>query len=76
MTQSDVLKVLKKRNKWMSVKEIAKELRVENGSVIRALNSMFKYGEVFKRKAKKNSYWGHEWKTKELSNSQTEMRNF
>lgn len=64
MSQDGILKVLKKHKKWMNTKEIAKKLKIENGSTLRALNSLYKYKEVFKRKIKRDNYWIYEWKIK------------
>lgn len=46
----------------MDAKEMASKLKVETGSVIRALNSMYKYEEVFKRVIKRGNHWIYQWK--------------
>jgi DNA-binding MarR family transcriptional regulator len=67
MTQADVLKILKRENRWMLVKEIADELGISTGSAACNLNKLYKYGEVFKDEDPKKRFGGLPilWKTKE-----------
>lgn len=46
MGQGDILKLLKKKKKPMTTKEISKELGISNGAVSRSLKSLSYYGEV------------------------------
>lgn len=50
MCQAEVLKVLEKEKRWMTVKEIEEKVGVKGVSVNRCLKQMFKYGEVFRKR--------------------------
>jgi len=47
MTQSDILKLLKKSKKWMTSKEIAKKLKITSAN--ESLRKLFKYGEILRK---------------------------
>ncbi len=52
MSQQSVFKLLKKKKKWMTSKEIAKNLGLMSPHT--ALKQMYKYGEIIRRKIKIN----------------------
>jgi len=54
MTQQNIYKLLKKKNKWMTSQEIAKILGINSGTVGSSLQKMYSYGEVL-RKGNKRS---------------------
>lgn len=47
MGQNDVLELLKKQNKWMSVKEIAEKLKIT--TVGSSIIKLLRQGEIMKR---------------------------
>lgn len=61
MGQAEVLKVLE-NNKWMTSKQIAKELNQRAGLVSRSLNSLLKQKEVKRKREKKENYFMYLWK--------------
>ena len=63
MSQSDVLKLLKKnKGKWMSSKEIAEIVGIQRGCIINNLNVLRKYNEV---EMKEEKYRLRVWRYKE-----------
>ena len=46
MTQLQILKVLKRKKKWMTAQEIADILKINSGSVSTSLKKLRKYGEI------------------------------
>ncbi len=48
MSQDSVLKLLKRKNKWMTGKEICKELGLAKSSINNSLNKLYKRREIFK----------------------------
>ena len=60
MTQVNVLKILEKEKDWLSIKEIAKRLKIGVGSVTKNLNSLHKQKLVHRTKFK--SPVGCTWK--------------
>lgn len=63
MTQADTLKLLKKKRKFLSTKEIAKELKIGRGSTSVNLNKLYNQGLVM-RKEVQNIYFSYLWKAK------------
>lgn len=49
MTQAEIIEVLKKKNKWMTVKEVAKELNLGRGSTNKGLGKLENQALIFKR---------------------------
>ncbi len=49
MTQQNVYNLLKKKDEWMTAKEIGKILKLSNGSVTSSLNRLLKHKEVMKK---------------------------
>lgn len=54
MTQESVYKVLKKKEKWMTAKEISKILNLNTGSVTVSLNKLARGGYVMQKYSKEN----------------------
>lgn len=52
MGQAEVIKILEKERKWMSLREIAEVSQTNRAMVGRALATLFKHGEVFRKKYK------------------------
>lgn len=50
MGQAEVLKTLKKEMRWMSSKEVSKISQTNRSMVTRALATLFRYGEVFRKR--------------------------
>ena len=46
MSQDSVLKVLKRKNRWMSAKQISKFLSTREGPTRVSLNNLFKFKEI------------------------------
>ncbi len=55
MGQGDVLKILEENGNWMTVNEIHEEGRYSKSSITRALNVLYRHGEVFFRVGSKNT---------------------
>ncbi len=51
MTQQNVYNLLKKKDEWMTAKEIAKILKISSGSVTSSLNRLLKHGEIMKKES-------------------------
>jgi len=49
MSQQSVYNLLKKKDKWMTAKEISNVLKISPGSVTSALNRLLKHKEILKR---------------------------
>jgi len=49
MTQDSIYKLLKKKDRWMTCKEISKCLKLSRSSVSSSLNRLFKHGDVLKK---------------------------
>ena len=49
MTQQSVYNLLKRKNKWMISKEIAKILKISSGNVNVSLQKLFKQGDVLRK---------------------------
>ena len=49
MAQQNVLNLLKRKNKWMISKEIAKILKISSGNVNVSLQKLFKQGDVLRK---------------------------
>jgi predicted DNA-binding transcriptional regulator len=64
MTQNEVYNFLKKKRKWMSTKEIAKEMEIGSHCVGDNLNKLFKYGEVKREQIRRGNNWLYIWETK------------
>ncbi len=68
MSQDQILKVLGKEKRWMQAKEICGILNLNGEAVRKALNSMFKYNEVNRKKCKQKktciNYKVYFWKFK------------
>ena len=69
MSQFDVLEVLKKeKERWLPTEEIVELSDLNYKTVIRALNAMFKYNEVMRRRRKQKKtyavYRVYLWKIK------------
>ena len=62
MCQDRSLKLLKKTNKWMSNKEIEKNLKISDAS--RCMRTLLKSGDVLKREVRVGHVYRHEWKIK------------
>ena len=62
MSQSDVYKLLKKKDEWITTKEIVKKLNGNRRSICVNLNKMFKYKEVNKREVKVNNHREFAWR--------------
>lgn len=50
MTQADALKILKKKRKWMTSKEVSRILRVSTASA--SLRKLWEQGDILRRKIK------------------------
>ena len=57
MTQQEVLKMLKKKKRWMTAQEIAEILKQNSGSVSATLRKLLKYNEI-KFKPSRKDYGG------------------
>jgi len=63
MGQAEVIKTLEKRKNWMTAKEIAGLLNVENTTLIRrALTVLYKYHEVLREKCKNSKHFKYVYK--------------
>lgn len=49
MTQQNVYNLLKKKDEWMTSKEMARILKISTGSVTSSLNRLLKHQEVLKK---------------------------
>lgn len=58
MTQQSVYNLLKKKDEWITSKEIAKILKLSPGSVSTCLNKLYKYKEILKRESNKTELNG------------------
>ncbi len=63
MSQQSVFKLLKKKKKWMTTKEIAKTLPLM--SISASLQKLCKYGEVMRRKTKARTGKCYQYKIKD-----------
>ena len=52
MGQQEVYNFLKRKRSFLKTSEIARELKLKKGLVLRALTAMFKYHEVIRNEAK------------------------
>ena len=50
MTQADALKILKKKRKWMTSKEVSRILRVSTASA--SLKKLWEQGDILRRQIK------------------------
>lgn len=57
MGQEETFKFLKKKDQWMTAKEIAGEMKISAESVRIALNKCFKWDEVIKRSLGAENSW-------------------
>ncbi|KKN40563.1 hypothetical protein LCGC14_0731990 [marine sediment metagenome] len=66
MGQADVLKVLEREKRWMSVSEIImeKEINSKRELINRALKQMFKYNELFRKQVKLRGSIAYIYKSK------------
>jgi len=69
MTQQDVYNLLKKKDKWMTTKEIIKCLKLGRASVSVSLSKLFNQGEIFRKqipliKKRRRGYNPYLWKIK------------
>jgi len=64
MTQSTVLEVLKKKQRWVNTKELMAELNINGSTINCALRKMLKYGEVVRRTNRMDGYHYYEYKSK------------
>lgn len=62
--QDDIYRLLKKKKKWMSIKEMAKELGTGASSISLCLGKLVKQKEVFKKEARDNGVRYHRYKIK------------
>lgn len=62
MGQSEVLETLKKENRWMSSKEIAEISQASRSLVTRAIATLFKHGEIFRKKYKGARWYVYHYK--------------
>jgi len=53
MTQSDVLKLLKEKSRWITSKEICETLGIMDSSCNTNLNKLFKQGLILRKQEKK-----------------------
>lgn len=49
MTQQSVLKILKRKKKWLTSKEIATYLKISSGSVAACLNKLYNQELILKK---------------------------
>lgn len=52
MSQADIIKLLEKENRWMGIDEIAKKINTNKNNVSKSLRTIYKFGEVLKKKGK------------------------
>ena len=64
MCQKDIIKLLEKKNKWMTLKEIKDCLNLSQSSVNKSLQSLVKYGEIYKKGTRRDRYYFYVYKTK------------
>jgi len=64
MGQEEIYKLLKKKKKWMTVKEIAKEVGCSVGATTSALNRLVGYETSLKKKERSSLEGGNLWKIK------------
>ena len=49
MTQQSVYNLLKKKDEWLTAKEIAEILKINPGNVTHSLNKLYKHKEIMKK---------------------------
>lgn len=69
MTQQSVYNLLKKKDKWMTAKEIEEGLDINYGSVISSLNRLLKHREILRKDDHRKKFNGsgfipYFWKSK------------
>ena len=62
MSQQSVFKLLKKKKKWMTSKEIAKSLNLMSPNL--SLYKLWKYEDIIRRKIKLGCNWAYQYKIK------------
>lgn len=56
MSQSEIIELLEKEERWMTSKEIGIALDISSGCVNSALSKMFKWNEVLKKNKSKRTW--------------------
>lgn len=57
MTKQEITEVLKKNNRWMTAKDIAKELGKEKKSVSKPLTKLRKHSDIHSKRKKEGGFW-------------------
>ncbi len=52
MSQADVIRILKKKRRWMTIKEVAKILKYNPSNINVSLLKLYEQGEIFRRERK------------------------
>lgn len=65
MGQGEILKILEEKGEWMTVAEIYENIDGNKSLIDRALNKLYKYGEIFKKQTRIGSRRVNIWKAKE-----------
>lgn len=58
------MNLLKKEDKWMTAREIEKELNIEYGSIISNLKRLFSNEDIIRQKKFINKNWTYIWRIK------------
>lgn len=64
MSQDSALKLLKKKDDWISTREIAKLINVAIGCALNSLSKLHKYNEVYKKTEFINGHYICLWRYK------------
>lgn len=58
MSQQSVYNLLKKKDKWMTAKEISKILKISSGSVTTCLSKLYRHKEILRQQGTKSKFNG------------------
>lgn len=65
MSQTQILKILKREMQWICTKKIAEDIRITMCATRKSLNQMYKYDEVLKKNIpNRTKKGGDQWRIK------------